>query len=115
MRFVRSLGVLGMCLSLPLLAPPAIAKPVGRADISGKKICWSSGAEETYSASGKLSSTASGPGTWEFIADGTIAVITQQGNWSWAMQKQADGTFTEDTAVSNGLPNSFHYTGHYCK
>ncbi len=112
MSFVRSLGALGLCLSLSLLASPANATPVSRADISGRKICWDSGDIETYSPDGKYGSKANGPGTWQFIAAGTVTVIANNWNWAWGIQKLADGSLVGDASQ---LGYSWHWTGHYCK
>jgi hypothetical protein len=64
----------GLVFSSLWLSGPATARPVTAADLTAKKICWSNGDKETYLPGGKYVSTAYGPGSWQLISAGVVAI-----------------------------------------
>jgi hypothetical protein len=68
MSSIRAAIVLGVMTSAPM---PAFADPVTKADLAGKKICWSAGYVATYGKNGSIDWTGrdAGHGTWRLEGD----------------------------------------------
>jgi hypothetical protein len=107
----RSLSIAMVSLGV-FLAPisTAMATPVGRADLSGKKFCWDGGGTENYYADGKYVSSVDGTGTWVIVRDG-VEIKTNQITGLANMQKLPGGEFTS-TWLVDGKPKT--WTGRYC-
>jgi hypothetical protein len=75
---------------------------VTSADLSGKKICWSSGIISTYGAGGKFSSNRSGEGTWSVTAAG-VEVNASNGSGHSNIEKMPDGSFKATYVNKKGL------------
>jgi hypothetical protein len=111
-KTMRTLSSLIASLSVFfLLSSPAMATPVTKADLSGKKFCWNDGGTENYQADGQYFSTHDGKGTWAVTPNG-VQISTNQIKGLADMQKLPDGTFTA-TWLVNGKPKV--WTGHYCE
>ena len=108
MRLRLSFAVVGLLGSTVCGSAPAIARPVTAADLSGRSVCWSNGDKETYSPGGKYRSSAYGPGAWQFISAGVVAVQAQSTQWSSAIEKLPDGSL-------HATASSGQWTGRYCK
>ena len=108
---IRSAAAILCGFSCPLVAAPAIAKPVTVADLSGKKFCWNDGGTEKYSSDGKYSSTHDGEGTW-VLTDKGVSISTNQIVGVADMQKLDDGSFSA-TWIVDGKPKT--WTGRYCE
>jgi len=109
MRTLLLLLALGFGASV-LFSTQAMAGPVTKADLAGKKFCYNDGGAETYFADGKYLSTHDGEGTWE-ITDKGVQIVTNQISGVADMQKLPDGTFTA-TWIVDGKPKT--WIGHYC-
>ena len=109
MRSLRLLLASGAGLAL-MSAFPALAAPVTKADLAGKKFCYMDGGTETYYADGKYLSSNDGTGTWA-ITDKGVEITTNQITGLADMQKLPDGTITS-TWIVDGKPKT--WTGHYC-
>jgi hypothetical protein len=70
------LGGAGLAaLSVLIFLPShAMAKPLTRADIEGKKICWPDGDFKIFSPGGKVYNPKVGDGTWSIDKAGVISV-----------------------------------------
>jgi hypothetical protein len=99
---------LGLVLSL---ASSAMATPVSKADLAGKKFCWNDGGTENYYADGRYSSTHDGEGTW-VVTDKGVQISTNTISGLADMQKLPDGTVTATWQV-DGKPKT--WTGHLCE
>jgi hypothetical protein len=110
MRTLRLLVTFGVGLT-SILSSPAIATPVTKADLAGKKFCYMDGGTEVYFADGKYVSTHDGTGTWA-ITDQGVDIKTNQIAGVADMQKLPDGTFAA-TWIVDGKPKT--WTGHYCE
>jgi hypothetical protein len=102
--------VVGLC-SVVLFASETMARPVTKADLSGKKFCWNDGGTEIYYAGGKYSSTHDGEGTWTVTEKG-VEISTNQITGLADMQSLPHGVFTA-TWLVDGKPKT--WTGHYCR
>jgi hypothetical protein len=108
---MRAVLSLAFCFGLVLSATSAIAAPVSRADLSGKKFCWNDGGTETYYADGRYSSTHDGEGKWA-VTDKGVEISTNSISGVADMQKLPDGTYTATWQV-DGKPKT--WTGHLCE
>ena len=88
----------------------AFAGSVTKADLAGKKICWSGGANITYGKDGYFYSNEEGNGTWRLAGDRLI-MVGVAGEYDWTMTKQG-GTFH---SIGRTLGETGkEYTGKYC-
>lgn len=79
-----------------LVATAAWASQVTTADLSGHKICWSSGVVSTYAPGGGYTSgTLAGPGTWA-ITNGGVTIYGSAWSGFVDIDKLANGTFKSD-------------------
>jgi len=105
----KYLGSLAAASALFVLAlSVALAAAVSRADLAGKKICWSNGSVSSYGAGGKYSNTMSGDGTWS-VGSGGVHIHTDRYDYMADIQKLRDGSF-EATVIGYGITS----TGRYC-
>ena len=65
------------------------AGPVTNADLAGKKICWSRGANITYGKDGFFYSDKIGNGTWRLEGDRLIGNGVR-GEYIWIITKQRE-------------------------
>jgi hypothetical protein len=80
-------------LSLSLLSPShALAKPLTKADIEGKKICWGSD-YKSFSPNGKVYNNTVGEGTWSINKAGVITVNFPSGPYSGVVRDLGGGSF----------------------
>src|ERR1700722_6138288 len=100
-----------VCVAVTFLSSTAMATPVTRADLSGKKFCWNDGGTENYYADGTYVSTHDGKGTWSIESKG-VQITTNQISGLADMQRLADGEFTA-TWMVDGRPKT--WTGRYCE
>ena len=106
-----SLLAIACCSLVFCAAPPALSKPVTRAELSGKKICWNTGDVSTYYSSGKYNSSQWGDGTWSLSAVGVDLRVTT-GSTLETVEKFADGTYK---AVYEYQGGRTELTGRECK
>ena len=95
--------MLGAAISAPIVA---WAGPVTKADLAGKKICWSDG-NASYGKNGSFDSTGFGHGTWSLQGDQLVV-------------SGASGGFTATITKENGAFHAVGYRGYdawgkYCK
>jgi hypothetical protein len=93
------------CVFALALPSSAMASPVTKKDISGKKICWANNNISTFRPGGHYSSPLAGEGTWS-MAPGGVALNTPIFVGLLDIDKQPDGTF--NSAREGGI-------GKYCK
>jgi hypothetical protein len=98
--------ILGATAGAPIAA---WADPVTRADLAGKKICWSDGGTPTYGKNGAYDENGFGHGTWK-LAGGRLTVVASHGEYTGAITKE-NGTFHIIGKI-NG--NDLDTTGKYC-
>jgi hypothetical protein len=96
----RSPNALKMGAILPCAmvayAAAALAGPVTKGDLTGKKICWSSGGSPTYYRNGDYREDILGYGTWRLSGD-RLTVVASHGRYT--------GTITKEN-------ETFHISGH---
>ena len=64
-----------LAVSLWLVLPsPALAKPLTKADVEGKKICWPGDDFKIFYPGGKVYNPKVGEGTWSIDKAGVISV-----------------------------------------
>ena len=97
---LRSPNALKMGAILPCAmvayAAAALAGPVTKADLTGKKICWSDGGSPTYGKNGAYDENIFGHGTWRLAGD-RLTVVASHGRYT--------GTITKEN-------ETFHISGH---
>jgi hypothetical protein len=101
--------VSGLVIGGTLVAHSALADPVTRADLAGKKICWSDGGTPTYGKNGVYDEKGFGHGNWKLAGD-RITVVAGHGEYTGTMIKE-NGTFHLVGKI-NG--NDLDATGKYC-
>jgi hypothetical protein len=80
-----------MVLALSLLLPSSmLAKPLTRADIEGKKICFGS-ISNSFSSGGIVTNTIAGRGTWYISKAGRIRVSFPSGPYSGVFRDLGGG------------------------
>ena len=90
---------------------PALARPAIKADLAGKKICWSEGVAGTFYPNGKFVNSIQEEGTWK-VAKGVQTVkLTNGAVNSGTLQFNDDKTF-DYAGTWDGHPNASH--GGYC-
>jgi|SRR6516164_216275 hypothetical protein len=89
---------IGAILSCAMVADvaAALAGPVTKADLAGKKICWSTGGSPTYGKYGAYDEEILGHGTWRLAGD-RLSVSATHGQYT--------GTITKEN-------ETFHISGH---
>ena len=96
----RSPNALKMGAILPCAmvayAAAGLAGPVTKADLTGKKICWSDGGSPTYGENGAYDENILGHGTWRLAGD-RLSVSATHGQYT--------GTITKEN-------ETFHISGH---
>ena len=88
----------------------ACADPVTRADLAGKKICWSD-ETATYGKNGSLDSNVCGHGTWRLVGD----QLEGKGDhcaYTGTITKE-NGTFHASMYI--GASGMYDAWGKYCK
>ena len=95
--------VLGAALSAP---NAALAEPVAKADLAGKKICWNTGNTAAYHKDGSLDSSRFGHGTWRLASD-TLTISAEHGSFAFTIKKEG-GAFH---AIQGGSEVA---SGNYC-
>ncbi len=86
-----SLVATGFSLSL-FLPSYAMAKPLTKADVEGKKICWGND-YKSFSAGGKVYNNVVGDGTWSINKAGVITVKFPNGPFSGVVRDLGGGSF----------------------
>jgi hypothetical protein len=84
----------------------ALAAPVTKADLAGKKICWSDG-DATYGKNGSFESGGCGHGAWSLAGD-RVEIKSANCGFSFTITKE-NGTFHAVGA------NGYDAWGKYCK
>ena len=112
MRKVPSTLRMGAILSGALVAcsVAASAEPVTKADLAGKKICWSD-ETATYGKNGSPDSNVIGHGTWSLAGDRLVGK-GDHGSYSGTITKE-NGTF--HASVYTGASGTYDAWGKYCK
>jgi hypothetical protein len=80
-------AVFGVMTNAPIAA---LADPVTKADLAGKKICWSDG-YATYGKNGSFESGGCGRGTWSLAGD-RVEVKSANCGFSFTIARE-NGTF----------------------
>ncbi len=111
MKAYVALVVTGLSLSL-FLPSLALAKPLTKADIEGKKVCWGKD-YKIFSSGGKVSNNVAGDGTWSINKAGVITVKFPGGPFSGIVRDSGDGTF-EYSGSWVGTPKLTVGGGVYC-
>jgi hypothetical protein len=102
-----TLAVLSSAVAFSL-STAAFAGSVTKADLAGKKICWSSGAITTYGKDGSVDCDRCGHGTWRLVGD-TLTEHFERGSYVW---KAAKDGLTLHLSLQTA-PYEVH--GSYCK
>jgi hypothetical protein len=79
--------ILGLLFLLPSIA---LAKPLTKADIEGKKICFGS-ISNSFSSGGIVTNTVAGRGTWSLSKAGRIRVSFPSGPYSGVFKDLGGG------------------------
>ncbi len=111
MKACASLVATGLSLSL-LLSSHALAKPLTKADIEGKKICWGKD-YKSFSPGGKVYNNVAGDGTWSINKAGVITVEFPSGPFSGVVRDLGGGAF-EYSGSWIGTPKLTVQGGVYC-
>ncbi len=109
-RFSSRGLALGLSLFLPSLA---LAKPLTKADIEGKNICWGKSPRNSFNTGGKVTNSVAGEGTWSINKAGVITVRFPSGPYSGAIRDLGGGTF-EYSGSWVGTPKLTVDGGLYC-
>jgi hypothetical protein len=109
----RAIYVLVVASSVLCFASPAIAKPVTKAELVGKTICWNFANKETYSSDGKVTDDLWGNGTWAITARGFLQLRLEHWQGILDMEKQQDGSFRGKYTASGG--GDYVLIINYCK
>jgi len=99
MRMLMSIALVSLAVSF-VSPSPEWARPMVKADLDGKSVCWPDGTVEKYTADGKWTSSAEGPGTWWF---------DDKGRYLWTLQEYPAVTFTGDVQINDDGTKT--YTG----
>ena len=104
---------LGAILSCAVVAYAAVALagPVTKTDLAGKKICWTNG-RTTFGKDGSFYSTRYAGGTWSLI-DGKLMVRTTNGGFTATIIKRK-GIF-QAIGDASGHEAPFGTWGKYCE
>jgi hypothetical protein len=94
-------------------AAAALAAPVTKADLAGKKICWSDGGTPTYGKSGAYDEPTFGHGTWN-LKGGKLSVVTSNGNYTGAVTKENDMFHFSGRMTVGGSSKDMDVSGKYC-
>ena len=100
--------LLGLSLLLPSIV---LAKPLTKADIEGKKICFGS-ISNSFSSGGKVINTIAGRGTWSLSKAGRIRVNFPSGPYSGVFTDLGGGS-VEYSGSFVGTPKT-RGVGGYC-
>jgi hypothetical protein len=101
-----------MVLALSLVLPSiALAKPLTKADIEGKKICFGS-ISNSFNSGGIVTNTMAGRGTWYVSKAGRIRVSFPSGPYSGAF-RDLGGGLVEYSGSFVGTPKT-RGVGAYC-
>ena len=90
----------------------ALAAPVTKADLAGKKICWNDGIT-TFGKDGSFHSTRFSDGTWSLTGDQLVMRGTHAG-FTATITKQ-NGTFHVVGHVAGNPGELYGTRGKYCK
>lgn len=104
------MGAILLCTTVAYAAA-ALAGPVKKADLAGKKICWTHG-RTTFGKDGSFHSTRYADGTWSLI-DGKLMVRTTSGGFTATIIKRK-GIF-QATGDASGHAAPFGTWGKYCE
>jgi hypothetical protein len=88
----------------------AFAEPVTKADLGGKKICWSDG-WATYGKNGSFEAQGCGHGTWRLVGD-RVQTRANLCTFDFTISKD-NGTF--HGSGSAGANGTYDAWGKYCK
>jgi hypothetical protein len=99
---LKGCGLLGLAaLSFVIVLPSsATAKPLSRADIEGKKMCWGDDFKIFY-PSGKVYNNKVGEGTWSIDKAGVISVKFPYGV-AGTVRDAGEGSFVYSGSWING-------------
>jgi hypothetical protein len=114
MRKVPSVLRVGAVLSAAVLvySAAAFAKPVTKADLVSKKICWNDGIT-TFGSDGSFDSTRFAHGTWSLAGD-RLVVRGTDGGFTATITKR-NGTFRVVGYVAGNPAELYGTWGKYCK
>jgi hypothetical protein len=100
--------VVGLSFFLPSIT---LGKPLTKADVEGKKICFGS-ISNSFSSGGKVTNTVAGRGTWSLSKAGTIRVRFPSGPYSGVFRDLGGGS-VEYSGSFVGTPKT-RGVGGYC-
>jgi hypothetical protein len=109
-RRLLALTTLGLCLCFPSLAS---AKPLTKADIEGKNICWGNNPRNSFKTGGKVTNSVAGEGTWSISKAGVITVKFPSGPYSGVIRDLGGGSF-EYSGSWIGTPKLTVGGGSFC-
>jgi hypothetical protein len=96
MGAILSCGTVAYAATALAYTAAALAGPVIKSALAGKKICWSSGGSPVYRKNGAYDESVFGHGTWRLVGD-QLTVVASHGQYS--------GTITKEN-------ETFHIFGH---
>jgi hypothetical protein len=107
---------MGAILSCAMVAyaAAALAGPVTKADLAGKKICWSDGGTPTYSKNGAYDEKTLGHGTWS-LAGGRLTVVATHGQYTGTITKENETFHISGHETFNGSGKDLQASGKYCE
>jgi hypothetical protein len=91
----------------------ALAAPVTKADLAGKKICWSDGGTPTYAKNGAYDEPTFGHGAWK-LKGGKLSVVTNNGNYTGTITKENDTFHISGHMMVGGSTKDIDSSGKYC-
>jgi hypothetical protein len=111
---------LWLLVAAGLLSPPhAMAKPLTKADIEGKSICWGGSSpgggspRNSFYPGGKVTNSVAGDGTWSISKAGVLTLKFPSGPYSGVVKDMGGGAF-EYIGSWVGTPKLDVAGGHFC-
>ena len=93
---------------------PALAGPVTKADLAGRKICWSSGGSPTYGKNGAYHEDILGHGTWRLAGD-QLTVVASHGHYTGTITKENETFHTSGHVIFYRYSTDLEQSGKYCE
>jgi hypothetical protein len=95
-------------------AAAALAGPVTKADLTGKKICWSSGGSPTYYRNGDYHEDILGYGTWTLSGD-RLTVVASHGHYTGTITKENETFHISGHVIFYRYSKDLEESGKYCE
>jgi hypothetical protein len=107
------MGAILPCAMAAYAAAP-LADPVTKADLAGKKICWSSGGSPTYYKNGDYHEDILGHGTWRLSGD-RLTVVAIHGHYTGTISKENETFHISAHVFFYRYSTDLEASGKYCE